>query len=417
MSETQEVAASWLWTGTEPPRQKVTLEITDGRISDIRQGVESATDLAIVPPIVNAHTHLELSDAPAPFPTGSAFPDWIARVLEHRGSRHSNSEAVSSGLREIAAAGTAHVADTVPWEQHVSECFTPPAVWPFVEYIGLSDERVQDAIRHAEQLCRSRDEHQPVGISPHAPYSVRLDLLDELVRLATSSDRAMMMHLGETSEELELLHSGTGPFADMLKRLGVWHDGLFPQHGLCDYIDRLTEAPRALIAHGNYFSQRELDQLAARPNAAVVFCPRTHSHFRHPAHPWREMDALGIPVCLGTDSRASNPDLSVWREAQYLHETSAADPATLLKMLTANGLSAVTGSANAIAIGQPATFSVLRGQRKVTDLPSSLFRNWHPVAACVNGRWTASVSGDQALENSLDEGTGTRERGENSDTK
>src|SRR5262249_48639500 len=49
-------------------------------------------------------------------------------------------------------------------------------------------------------------------------------------------------------------------------------------------------------------------------------CPRTHAYFGHAPHPWRLMLLRGINVALGTDSRASNPDLSLWNELLFLHD-------------------------------------------------------------------------------------------------
>ena len=53
---------------------------------------------------------------------------------------------------------------------------------------------------------------------------------------------------------------------------------------------------------------------------SVVYCPRTHAYFGHAAYPLAKMLAAGVNVVLGTDSRASNPDLNFLEEMRYVAE-------------------------------------------------------------------------------------------------
>ena len=69
------------------------------------------------------------------------------------------------------------------------------------------------------------------------------------------------------------------------------------------------------MIHGNYLAPDEQHFLAAHAERmAVVYCPRTHAYFGHEAYPLSQLLAAGVPVALGTDSRASNPDLSLFEE-------------------------------------------------------------------------------------------------------
>ena len=376
--------AAWFFSGEGDPLPNVAIEVAGGIISDIRQlSGTSASRVLVIPPLVNAHTHLELSDCREPIPAGDTVPDWIRKVIAHRSFRSDSASAIASGLFELAESGTGIVADTVPADM------TPvnaPGVRSFVEYIGMSDDRVEAAIEHASSLD-SAAHLQRVGISPHAPYSVRIDLLDKLIATARQFELPMMMHLAETLEELELLANGTGPFATMLQSFGIWQDGLFPQLSVCDYLDRLSSAPRVLFAHGNYFGDAELDLLVSRPNATVVYCPRTHAHFAHDPHLWRRMLERGINVALGTDSRASSPDLNVWNDAIAIRRAAPnCEPRELLTMLTANGARALSGRECILRIGGPATLSVLQANSPLPEF-WSLFDSATPTAACVDGAW------------------------------
>jgi cytosine/adenosine deaminase-related metal-dependent hydrolase len=106
-----------------------------------------------------------------------------------------------------------------------------------------------------------------------------------------------------------------------------------------------------LVIHGNYLAADEIDYVGAHADRmSVVYCPRTHAYFQHSRYPLEELLAAGARVALGTDSRASTPDLSLLGEVQgAAAEFPAIEPATFLQMATldaaqALGLSDQAGS-------------------------------------------------------------------------
>jgi aminodeoxyfutalosine deaminase len=147
------------------------------------------------------------------------------------------------------------------------------------------------------------------------------------------------MHIAETGDELELLASRTGSLRTMLERRGVWHDDAWPAVvSIADYLQILATAPRALVVHGNYLTTRDMEIISEhRDRMSVIYCPRTHAYFEHSPHAYPEMIKRGINVALGTDSRASNPDLSVFEEMRAVAEQGRIAPSEILKMGTING--------------------------------------------------------------------------------
>ncbi len=86
-----------------------------------------------------------------------------------------------------------------------------------------------------------------------------------------------------------------------------------------DYLRRLAACDRALVIHGNYLDREELEFVAAHAQRlSVIYCPRTHAYFGHPRHPLPRLLAAGANVALGTDSRASNPDLGILDEMRFV---------------------------------------------------------------------------------------------------
>jgi cytosine/adenosine deaminase-related metal-dependent hydrolase len=128
------------------------------------------------------------------------------------------------------------------------------------------------------------------------------------------------MHIAESPEELELLASGTGPFVELLEERGVWQpDSIARGSRPLDYLRMLSRAYRALVIHGNYLQPDELEFLAdRRDRMALVYCPRTHAFYGHEPYPLKATRDLGIQLAIGTDSRASNPDLSMLAELRFL---------------------------------------------------------------------------------------------------
>jgi cytosine/adenosine deaminase-related metal-dependent hydrolase len=167
----------------------------------------------------------------------------------------------------------------------------------------------------------------------------------------------LTIHLAESAAELELLERHSGPFVPFLAELGAWDStGLAwgPEHVL----ELTREAKPVLYVHCNYLPP----DAPISPHGTVVYCPRTHAAFGHPPHPFRDFLARGVRIALGTDSLASNPDLSVLNEMRFVHARYPELPgATLLRMGTLAGAEALgwadeTGS---LTPGKSADFAVV----------------------------------------------------------
>jgi cytosine/adenosine deaminase-related metal-dependent hydrolase len=222
----------------------------------------------------------------------------------------------------------------------------------FQEVIGFSRARAESAF---SALVASRIEFGPrdtavktapvprtsrIGISPHAPYTVSPQLLEKLVSLACRNGMPMAMHVAESREELELLQTGEGPFQELLEERSMWDADAIPAGSRpMSYLKLLADAPRSLVIHGNYLADDELAFVGAnRDRMSLVYCPRTHAYFNHEPYPLRTALASGVRVTLGTDSRASNPDLSLLEEMRFVARAYPdISPHDVLRMGTLSG--------------------------------------------------------------------------------
>ena len=113
-----------------------------------------------------------------------------------------------------------------------------------------------------------------------------------------------------------------------------------------DYLRMLAEAPGALVIHGNYLGAEELFFLGKnRIRMSLVYCPRTHAYFQHAPYPLSRAMAVSVRVVLGTDSRASNPDLDLLTEMRHVAHNPIVDPHDVLRMGTLSGAKALGRSA------------------------------------------------------------------------
>ncbi|APZ91034.1 amidohydrolase family protein [Fuerstiella marisgermanici] len=355
-SHTEILRCGWLMNPGQPPQQNMRLSIVDGIVQEIRplplDEQRLAAQVVVMPVLVNAHTHLEFSRCAQPLPPPNPFTEWIRSVIDYRTSRAAEvADDVKAGVAESVTAGvgvlgeiTTSADGRAAFEMACRD--TGCSGVSFREVIGWSAERIAEqlavATEHVAADGQLNDASIVRGLSPHAPYSVHPNLFDSMVEMAIDHRVPLALHLAETTAELQLLDQQTGPFADFLKSLELWDDVAIPPGTTpLAYLEKLAKVPHALAIHGNYFGDREIEFLGRHPNIAVVYCPRTHAWFQHPAHPWKKLRAAGATVVLGTDGRSSNPDLSVWKELQTVARQTTEPVWDLLPMITTTAAAAL----------------------------------------------------------------------------
>lgn len=366
--------ARWVFTGLGPPLAHAAVTV-DGEwivaVGEPPDGVPviDLGDAAILPGLINAHTHLEFSHLTEPLGAESMrFSDWIATVVAQRrqafaerSEEQLNAErlfATRAGFAESAANGVTTVGEIARPGWSVGALDERISTVVFLELLGLrrdrSDALMKLASDHLDLAAArqtdstdSRAGQEPAwlaGLSPHSPYTVSPELLARVCRLSSERGAPVAMHLAESFDELELLASHSGPLVETLAGFDAWDPTAVPR-GITpyDYLELLGQASQALVIHGNYLGPRDWSLLAShRDRMSVVYCPRTQARFLGGQYPLAEMLAAGVRVAIGTDSRATNPDLSVLAELKQIARTHASvPPATVLRLGTRDGAEAL----------------------------------------------------------------------------
>ncbi|MDP7029825.1 MAG: amidohydrolase family protein [Phycisphaerales bacterium] len=311
--------------------------------------VEDWAGSLLMPGLVNAHAHLDLSGAGVWPPAGEDFRGWVGRVRDLRAaaSLADVRAAVSRGIDLSLAGGTACIGDIAGHPPGPSIDLlraSPLRGTSFIECFGIGRGQAA-ALRRMQETLAAMTEYDRgirIGISPHAPYSCG----PEMFAAAATSGRPVMTHLAETPAELELLQHGSGPLRDMLEHdIGVWDaEVTCPAAHPVDVLLPALKAARAVCVHVNWLEPAHVDTLAAA-GARVVYCPRASAAFGHapprlPRHPWAALRAAGVRVGLGTDSLLclDTPDrISVLDDMRLLRRRDGVDGLTLLDMATRSG--------------------------------------------------------------------------------
>ena len=298
-----------------------------GRFQDLRKERACVKEVegVITPALINAHAHLELShlgevlseSLSGDGPRG--IVDWIRLLIAARDKAGDGSAvraAARAVLERLAAEGCAVVADigNNP-DSRLPAADSSVQVYFFLEYIGLSQAAQEKLLAGLNRLPSD------CLCTGHSPYSTGPALLVELKRRARISGTIFPLHVAESAEEIDFLRTGRGPFRDFLLERQAW-DGTFlpPGVGSVSYLARLGLLDRqTLCVHCVHIDEDEITLLAAS-RATVCLCPGSNRTLGVGKPPVSALVEHGIPLALGTDSLASNPELSLWREMRLLKE-------------------------------------------------------------------------------------------------
>jgi cytosine/adenosine deaminase-related metal-dependent hydrolase len=339
---------------------------------------------AILPGLVNAHTHLELSWMHGQVPPSDSMPAWAARLMALRRTIGSEPPLpIPDAVRDVRAAGTSLVGDvtnTLAAYDVLADSDLAGVI--FRELLGFNAPDPAQLVADAQAQL---DTVPPLAwlrssIVPHAPYSVSPALFEAIARAA--GDKPVSIHLGESLEEIQFLQKGTGAWRELLGQLGVWNDTWRPPAcGPVEYLERMgLVSARLLAVHCTHVDDGEIGRLA-RAGATVVTCPRSNRWTGAGTPPIERFYASGARVAVGTDSLASVQDLNLFAEIAEVRRLAPAVPARrLLASATIDGAGALGfgDEFGAIEPGRRADLIAVRVPSGVEDVEEYLVRGVEP---------------------------------------
>jgi aminodeoxyfutalosine deaminase len=346
------VSAPWVLPGRPEGRGSPAAAIADGAVAldgdavvavgpraevEARHGPGERLDAVVLPALVNAHLHLELSHMKGRVAGGEGLPTWIGLFIAARATTRPGEadQGMAVAARDLRAAGVAAVGDvsnTLASLRPLGEAGLCGTV--FHEVLGFTPERFDHylAAARAERALRGPPPGLLVRESPHAVYSTHREALRALLRAGPGS-----LHLAEDPAERLFCRDGTGGFRRMLEALGGCDVDALRVRGRSAVAAVAADlGPGHLVVHCVDLDGQDLAQLAAT-GATAVLCPRSNRYILGALPPLAALLEAGVPLAVGTDSLASAPSLAPLAELALLHRELPEIGAARLLPLAWNG--------------------------------------------------------------------------------
>ncbi|AOY59950.1 amidohydrolase family protein [Desulfococcus multivorans] len=293
----------------------------------------------LMPLLINAHTHLELSALAGRLPLDRGFRFWVRRLMAERAALSPKAlvDAAKEGIDALAAGGCGVTAEVstlgLTWEPLRDSGLS--GVW-FREFLGNPPAGTEAALPDSTPLLTA-------AAAGHGPHTTDPAFLRRLKTTARRGGRPFSIHLGESEDEQDFLTTGKGAWADFLTERGIDFSGWpLPADGPVPYADRLGILDAGTLAvHLIHAGPGDFDILRER-GVHVCLCPRSNRnlHGRLPDLPGM-LDA-GLAPCLGTDSLAGTESLSIRDEMAFSARAyPGVPPETILAMATRNAAAAL----------------------------------------------------------------------------
>ena len=304
---------------------------------------------ALLPGLINAHCHLDYTCLRGKIPPPKSFTDWI-RAINSEKEKLSPKDYLSSineGFAEAKRFGTTTVANLTAFPDLIPQIHAPIRTWWFPELIDVrapkhANEIVDLVRRRTDSLRRAIQSLKPApwGLAPHALFTASKNLYECCEEIAQRENVLLTTHLAESREEMEMFRNASGPLYEFLKSIGRPIDDCGNETPLELFLRAPGHRtlPQWVVVHLNELTGSDFEMLEnANGQFHVVHCPRSHDYFKHSQFPFKRLHSLGFNVCLGTDSLASNENLSLFAEMRAFQRSEPGiSPDEILKMVTVN---------------------------------------------------------------------------------
>jgi cytosine/adenosine deaminase-related metal-dependent hydrolase len=372
------VVADWVLPGDAAPLARGAVALgDDGTIAHVGPEADVLADERfasaetervrgiVMPGLVNAHTHIELSALRGRVPAGGGFLPWVERLIGARlelqeGEEESAIETAVADLRAFGTVAVGEVTNSLGAVHALARANMAGCV--FHEVFGQDLARLRDRVRGLEAELRERVGEWPspdlaYAPAPHTLYTLHLDVVRMILEESHARLRRTSLHLLEHPAERRAIEQGEGPVIAWLETRSRVEPGslVWPKRPVLEVArDVGALSPDVILVHLTEARPDELDAVAAA-KAPVVLCPRSNLTIGAKLPPLLAIREAGILPGLGTDSLASNASLDVLAEAKALADRFPSVPAEeLVRMATDGG---------ARALGLPRHGRIAKGTR------------------------------------------------------
>lgn len=345
-----------------PPIENGAIVLSEHRIVDVAKFDEikarhtgEVTDMgeqALLPGLINAHCHLDYTSLRGKISPQTSFTDWIRAINAEKAKLSPNDylASIDEGFTEAKKFGTTAVANLTAFPELMAQIRAPIRTWWFAELIDIrAPERATELVDRAiKSLGGARSPSAPWGLAPHALFTASKDLYRRCEEIARRQNALLTTHLAESREEMQMFRDASGSLYEFLKSIGRRMDDCGNKTPMEHFLKiRDSSTPKAfgarndsdwMVVHLNELAESDFELLErSESKFHIVHCPRSHNFFGHGRFGFERLRALGFNICLGTDSLASNEDLSLFAEMRAFQRAfPSVSPKAILRMVTVN---------------------------------------------------------------------------------
>lgn len=346
------LTANWLFPiYMNPIKQGVLCLNKSGQILDIisREEVsESKLEIyngILCPGFVNTHCHLELSHLKKTIKENVGFIQFAEGIKKRNNfSKETIKKKIIEAEEKMKLAGIVGVGDICNTtdtlfqkEKKVLEYYN------FIEIFQVQKEKLSSTINQGLEIRAAfREASMKATLVPHSCYSVIPELIDEIENFNDHLDNAFSFHNQETKEEEEFLKKKSGPMFKWLKHIDVDTRILKKENPINSFsiLDKINVEKNIILVHNVYTSLKEIEKIeSSYENIYWCTCPKSNLYINSkiPNYDWFRNKNL----CIGTDSLASNHELSILEEIKIISSNSSFSLHELLFFACYNGAKAL----------------------------------------------------------------------------
>jgi cytosine/adenosine deaminase-related metal-dependent hydrolase len=312
--------------------------VDSGLIKDIGRGSCSGHIIdhgpgALLPVLVNAHTHLELCALKDKVLPEKGFRNWVENLINLRhsaGTKNLKAGAIN-GVKELIESGCGVI----------GEISTLGLTWEIVSNSSLRGVWFRESLGNVlpEEITCNKNKLLIKSIAGHAPHTLSPELLVDLKNMTRKENIPFSIHLAESKDEIFFLTTGKGIWADFMTKRGIDFSGWnLPVKTPVRYLEDLGVLDENTIAVHLIHADKKDFEILLRHNVRVCLCLRSNFNLHNMMPDLADMLKAGIKPCLGTDSLASAESLSIFDEMTFISKSfPSIPPAEILAMATLNG--------------------------------------------------------------------------------
>ncbi len=306
----------------------------------------------LIPGLVNAHCHLELSHLENKIsPRHNGMAGFIDQIFSQRDNSDfqectnamllQDQKMFEEGIVAVGDISNSAVSIEVKKNSRIH-------YHTFVEVMGMSAASAQSRFDNGVSLVNQfvQNNLTNVSLALHAPYSISKKLL-QLVNEHLKNNSASSIHINESNDELLFCKSKSGPLKEVFEKYKLPvndFDNISDESVLIDCVQQLNNASPFILVHNVKTTTSEIE--IANSMRAILYwclCVNANKYITNEVPDLTNYLNDSLRVVIGTDSLASNHQLSVWEELKTISQLNNQIPfEQLIKWATINGACALS---------------------------------------------------------------------------